>query len=41
MIFKSSEVISFIALKLVEIYSEAGLSDGVFNVLSGVGAEIG
>lgn len=29
------------ALKLAEIYSEAGLPDGVFNVLPGVGAETG
>ncbi|WP_163324483.1 aldehyde dehydrogenase family protein, partial [Enterobacter hormaechei] len=29
------------ALKLADIYSEAGLPDGVFNVLPGVGAETG
>ncbi len=29
------------ALKLAEIYSEAGLPDGVFNVLPGIGAETG
>jgi betaine-aldehyde dehydrogenase len=29
------------ALKLAEIYTEAGLPDGVFNVLPGVGAETG
>ena len=29
------------ALKLAEIYGEAGLPDGVFNVLPGVGAETG
>ena len=27
--------------KLAEIYSEAGLPDGVFNVLPGIGAETG
>lgn len=29
------------ALKLAEIYTEAGVPDGVFNVLPGVGAETG
>lgn len=29
------------ALKLAEIYSEAGLPDGVFNVLPWIGAETG
>lgn len=38
MIFKPSEVTPLTALKLAEIYSEAGLPDGVFNVLPGVGA---
>ncbi len=33
MIFKPSEVTPLTALKLAEIYSEAGLPDGVFNVL--------
>ncbi|WP_038884985.1 aldehyde dehydrogenase family protein, partial [Serratia marcescens] len=32
MIFKPSEVTSLTALKLAEIYTEAGLPDGVFNV---------
>ncbi|KAB0547705.1 betaine-aldehyde dehydrogenase [Pseudomonas argentinensis] len=41
MIFKPSEVTSLTALKLAEIYSEAGLPDGVFNVLTGLGAEVG
>ncbi|WP_314409898.1 betaine-aldehyde dehydrogenase [Pseudomonas kuykendallii] len=41
MIFKPSEVTSLTALKLAEIYSEAGLPDGVFNVLTGSGAEVG
>ncbi|MGQ7095907.1 aldehyde dehydrogenase family protein, partial [Escherichia coli] len=41
MIFKPSEVTPLTALKLAEIYSEAGLPDGVFNVLPGVGAETG
>ena len=41
MIFKPSEVTPLTALRLAEIYSEAGLPDGVFNVLPGVGAETG
>jgi hypothetical protein len=41
MIFKPSEVTPLTALKLAEIYTEAGLPDGVFNVLPGVGAETG
>lgn len=41
MIFKPSEVTSLTALKLAEIYSEAGLPDGVFNVITGSGAEVG
>lgn len=40
MIFKPSEVTPLSALKLAEIYTEAGLPDGVFNVLNG-GAELG
>lgn len=35
MIFKPSEVTPLTSLKLAEIYSEAGLPDGVFNVLPG------
>lgn len=41
MIFKPSEVTSLTTLKLAEIYSEAGLPDGVFNVLTGSGSEVG
>lgn len=41
MIFKPSEVTPLTALKLAEIYTEAGVPDGVFNVLPGVGAETG
>ncbi|SDF90314.1 betaine-aldehyde dehydrogenase [Pseudomonas seleniipraecipitans] len=41
MIFKPSEVTSLTTLKLAEIYSEAGLPDGVFNVLTGTGSEVG
>ncbi|RWR03613.1 betaine-aldehyde dehydrogenase [[Pantoea] beijingensis] len=40
-IFKPSEVTPLTALKLAEIYSEAGLPDGVFNVLPGTGAVTG
>ena len=38
MIFKPSEMTPLTALKLAEIYSEAGLPDGVFNVVNGFGA---
>jgi len=41
MIFKPSEVTSLTALKLAEIYTEAGVPAGVFNVLTGSGREIG
>ncbi|OTA18000.1 aldehyde dehydrogenase [Xenorhabdus vietnamensis] len=41
MIFKPSEITSLTALKLAEIYTEAGLPDGVFNVLTGTGHEVG
>ena len=41
MIFKPSEVTSLTALKLAEIYSEAGVPAGVFNVLTGLGSEVG
>ncbi|WP_338490380.1 betaine-aldehyde dehydrogenase [Erwinia aphidicola] len=38
MIFKPSEVTPLSALKLAAIYSEAGVPDGVFNVLQGSGS---
>ncbi len=41
MIFKPSEVTPLTALKLAEIYTEAGVPDGVFNVLNGSGAVTG
>ncbi len=41
MIFKPSEVTPLTALKLAEIYTEAGVPDGVFNVLPGIGAVTG
>ncbi|MGI8465512.1 betaine-aldehyde dehydrogenase [Pectobacterium punjabense] len=41
MIFKPSEVTSLTALKLAEIYTEAGLPAGVFNVLMGTGKSVG
>lgn len=41
MIFKPSEVTSLTALKLAEIYTEAGVPAGVFNVLTGSGRELG
>jgi betaine-aldehyde dehydrogenase len=41
MIFKPSEVTPLTALKLAEIYTEAGLPDGVFNVVNGIGPEVG
>ena len=37
MIFKPAELTPLSALKLAEIYKEAGLPDGVFNVLQGDG----
>lgn len=40
-ILKPSEVTPVIGLKLGEIYSEAGLPDGVLNVLPGQGADLG
>lgn len=41
MIFKPSEVTPLTTLKLAEIYTDAGLPDGVFNVLNGSGSEVG
>ncbi len=41
MIFKPSEVTSLTALKLAEIYTEAGLPAGVFNVVTGLGSAVG
>lgn len=41
MIFKPSEVTPLTAFKLAEIYTEAGLPNGVFNVVQGAGGEIG
>lgn len=41
MIFKPSGTTPLTALKLAEIYTEAGLPDGVFNVLPGSGREVG
>lgn len=40
MVFKASEVTPLTTLKLAEIYSEAGVPDGVFNVVTG-GGEVG
>lgn len=41
MIFKPSEMTPLTALALAQIYSEAGLPDGVFNVLQGSGRQVG
>ena len=41
MIFKPSEVTSLTTLKLAEIYTQAGVPAGVFNVLTGSGREVG
>ncbi|WP_339489613.1 betaine-aldehyde dehydrogenase [Pseudomonas sp. EL_65y_Pfl2_R95] len=41
MIFKPSEVTSLSAVKLAEIYTEAGVPAGVFNVLTGSGSTVG
>ena len=41
MIFKPSEVTSLTTLKLAEVYTEAGVPAGVFNVLTGSGREVG
>jgi len=41
MIFKPSEVTPLSVLKLAEIYTAAGVPDGVFNVLQGQGRYVG
>ncbi|MEG2569430.1 MAG: betaine-aldehyde dehydrogenase, partial [Acinetobacter sp.] len=41
MIFKPSEVTPLTAYKLAEIYTEAGVPNGVFNVVQGIGRDIG
>jgi betaine-aldehyde dehydrogenase len=41
MIFKPSEVTPLSALRLAEIYTEAGVPPGVFNVLQGHGRTVG
>jgi betaine-aldehyde dehydrogenase len=41
MIFKPSETTPLTAFKLAEIYTEAGVPDGVFNVVQGAGRDIG
>ena len=41
MIFKPSEVTPLSALRLAEIYTEAGVPSGVFNVLQGPGRTVG
>ena len=38
MLYKPSEITPLSTFKLAEIYTEAGVSDGVFNVLSGGGS---
>ncbi|KAB8339323.1 hypothetical protein FH972_022256 [Carpinus fangiana] len=41
MVYKPSEVTPLHATRLAEIYKEAGLPDGVFNVVHGDGAAVG
>lgn len=40
-IFKPSEVTPLTAVRLAQIYTEAGVPDGVFNVVQGPGGKIG
>ncbi len=40
-VFKASEVTPLTCLKLAEILTEAGLPNGVFNVINGAGRDIG
>jgi betaine-aldehyde dehydrogenase len=41
MLFKPSEVTPLTAIKLAEIYTQAGVPNGVFNVLNGQGRNVG
>lgn len=41
MVFKPAEITPLTALRLAEIYTQAGLPNGVFNVVLGSGREIG
>lgn len=41
MVFKASEMTPLTTLRLAEILTEAGLPDGVFNVINGAGRDIG
>ncbi len=41
MIFKPSEVAPLTAIKMAQVYTEAGVPDGVFNVVQGTGSLVG